>query len=152
MRVLKKFLGLCLVVLLPIVALAVDYSADDAEITVSPVVRQYPVTQLSTTSAPATFTVTNHDATNILNLLTLSLAGEDADGIGPLKAEFCDKVQYGHLPLFHYELDFYSGGAGIIPSDLESYNLHPGMVRSYLYSGQFQRKQISGFSSILFYG
>jgi hypothetical protein len=70
-------LFICLLLLLPAPALAAN-SAQDAEITVSPVVRRFPVTTLNSASSPQTFTITNQGSA-ALSLGTIALAGTDAD-------------------------------------------------------------------------
>jgi hypothetical protein len=71
------------IVLFPATAAHAALSAQDAEISVSPVVRQYPVTALGSASAPELFTVTNHGAQNrTMGSITLEglNAGEFAKG------------------------------------------------------------------------
>jgi len=53
-------------------------SAQDPDIAVTPVVRLFPVTALGGESAPASFTITNSNATQTRTLGALSLSGPDA--------------------------------------------------------------------------
>jgi hypothetical protein len=63
-----------LMILLPAAALAIDYSAQDTVISVSPVVRQYPVTKIGNESTPAIFTVTNLSG-GVITINSVTLAG-----------------------------------------------------------------------------
>ena len=78
MRTYSIIVSTMLVLLLvPAVGQAAD-SAHDADLSVSPVVRQYPVTQLSTTSVAAIFTIKNTHASVSLTLGTITLAGANS--------------------------------------------------------------------------
>jgi hypothetical protein len=79
MRTYQIIVSVMLALLLwPQLCLAED-SAHDADLSVAPVVRQYPVTQLSTTSAAAIFTIKNTHAWASLNLLDITLEGTNFD-------------------------------------------------------------------------
>lgn len=54
-------------------------SAPDADITVDPVIHQFPVTTLDTDSVAKVFTITNHNATEVRTINTLSLGAPHAD-------------------------------------------------------------------------
>ncbi|MDG5466809.1 choice-of-anchor D domain-containing protein [Deltaproteobacteria bacterium IMCC39524] len=68
---------ICSVILAPSLVFAVD-SAQDADLTINPIVIQYKQLQLSTTSAASTFTITNMGVSD-RTVSTVSLAGVDAN-------------------------------------------------------------------------
>ncbi len=68
------FLALLFSSTLSMAIVAAD-SAQDPDLSVSPVMRQYPVTTLSSSSAPALFTIKNTHASQSRSLGTIALAG-----------------------------------------------------------------------------
>jgi hypothetical protein len=54
-------------------------SAQDADISVDPVIHQFPATVLNTDSVVKVFNVTNHNATGVMTIGSLSLGGPHAD-------------------------------------------------------------------------
>lgn len=71
---LQRYLAMGLMLLISATpAFAVD-AVQDPDISVTPVVIQFPITTLGTSSTPALFTITNHSA-SALSLGTLSLSG-----------------------------------------------------------------------------
>ena len=87
------FLPLSLVALIrPCGAMqGVEYSAQDTDLTVDPVVRLFPVTTLGTDSAPAEFRITNSNATQTRTLGALTLDGPHSDQFA-LGANMCSGV------------------------------------------------------------
>ena len=70
---------------------ALDYSAQDPNLTVDPAARFFPVTSLGADSVPADFTVTNHSATQTRTLGDLSLGGANADQF-VIASDACSKA------------------------------------------------------------
>ena len=70
--------GLLLLVLVPLFTTHAELSVQNYNVSVIPVSREYPVTQLSTDSAPSNFTITNHTTSGI-SIGNIALAGINAD-------------------------------------------------------------------------
>ena len=71
------FVWLLLAIMPAVPVLAAD-SAEDADLSVTPVIRQFPVTTLGTTSTAAEFTIKNNHATDSRTLGTIILDGTNA--------------------------------------------------------------------------
>ena len=78
MRSLKWLFVLSAMLALAPPSRAQDYSAQDTDLMVDPVVRLFAVTSLGEESAAAVFTITNHHATQTRTLGSLSLSGAHA--------------------------------------------------------------------------
>lgn len=100
-----------------------DTSAPDEDLTVTPVIRLFPVTSLGQDSPAAVFTITNHNTTQTRTLETLSLSGTHASQFF-LGTDGCSgstlAVNGGHCTVsvrFHPTSRGTKGAMLLIPSD-----------------------------------